>query len=56
MLRLNLIGIVYLVVGLVVAANHHYLASLDTVKRAGSAVLATTLWPLLFLGINLHIR
>jgi len=39
-----------------VAASKDYLVNLDTVKRVASAVLAIALWPLLFLGIDLHIR
>jgi hypothetical protein len=54
--RLNLLTIVYVVVGVFVAWNHHYLGSLDTARRVGSAILATLLWPLLFLGISLHIH
>jgi hypothetical protein len=54
--RFNLAAIVYLVVGVVVAANRHYLATLHTARQFGSALLAVLLWPLLFLGINLHIH
>ena len=28
----------------------------DTLKQIGSALLATVLWPLILLGINLHIH
>jgi hypothetical protein len=54
--RIGLLGVIYLVAGAIVAATHHYYAHLHTVKAIGSAVLAIILWPLLFLGINLHIR
>ena len=54
--RIGFVGIVYLVVGAIVAADHHYLAHLSTVRQVLSAVLAVVLWPLLVLGINLHIR
>lgn len=40
----------------IVAATHHYYAHLHSLKGIGSAVLAILLWPLLFLGIDLHIR
>ena len=53
---IGLLGIVYLVVGAIVAATHHYYDHLHTLKGIGSAVLAILLWPLLFLGINLHIH
>ena len=56
MFRPSLLGIVYLVVGIAVAASHHYLQNMDTIRRIGSAVLAVVLWPLLLLGIDLHIK
>lgn len=56
MLRINIVGLVYLVAGFVIAANRDYLASLHTIKQIGSGVLAVVLWPLLFVGINLHIH
>ncbi len=55
MFRPSLLGVVYLVVGIAVAASHHYLKNLDTLRLIGSAVLAVVLWPLLLLGIDLHI-
>ena len=54
--RIGLLGVVYLVVGAIVAATHHYYAHLHSLKGIGSAVLAILLWPLLFLGIDLHIQ
>ena len=54
--RMSLLGIVYLVAGAIVAATHHYLQHLSTFKAIASAILAVLLWPLLYLGINLHIR
>jgi len=55
MFRTSLLGIVYLVVGIAVAASHHYFKNLDTLRLIGSAVLAVFLWPLILLGIDLHI-
>ncbi|MBA3346975.1 MAG: hypothetical protein H0T13_00265 [Actinobacteria bacterium] len=52
----KLLILVYLVIGVVVAASKDYLENLDTVKQLASAVLAILLWPLLFLGIDLRIR
>jgi hypothetical protein len=48
--------LVYLVVGGIVAATHHYWSNVHTLKGIGSGILATVLWPLLFAGINLHIH
>ena len=52
----KLLILVYLVIGVVIAASKDYLENLDTVKQLASAVLAIVLWPLLLLGIDLHIR
>ena len=49
-------GLIWLIVGVIVAASDHYLANVGTFKLIGSALLAIILWPLLLLGINLHIR
>lgn len=54
--RPSLLGIVYLVVGVAVAATYDYFERLNTIRRILSAVLAVVLWPLLLLGIDLHIR
>lgn len=48
--------ILWLIVGLLMASHHHYLTHADRLKPIVSAVLAVGLWPLLLLGINLHVR
>jgi hypothetical protein len=48
--------VIYLVAGGIVAATHHYWQNLHTLKTIVSAILATVLWPLILLGINLHIH
>ena len=55
-MRTSFLGVVYLIVGLVVAANRHYLQDLDRIKEVVSALLAILLWPLVLIGIDLHIR
>ncbi len=50
------IMVVYLVVGAIVAATHHYWQNVNGIKALGSGLLATVLWPLILLGINLHIH
>jgi hypothetical protein len=52
----SLIAIAYLIVGLIVAANDNYLRNLESVRQVVSAVLAIVLWPLVLLGVDLHIR
>ncbi|MDQ3767513.1 MAG: hypothetical protein M3346_09225 [Actinomycetota bacterium] len=54
MLKLIII-IVYLAVGLVVASSNNYLGNLDELSAVISALLAVLLWPLVLLGIDLHI-
>jgi hypothetical protein len=54
MLKLIII-IVYLAVGLVVASNNNYLGDLNELSAIISALLAVLLWPLVLLGIDLHI-
>jgi hypothetical protein len=55
LVRRKLLGLIYAAIGIVLAASRDYLENLDTVKRALSAILAILLWPLLLLGIDLHI-
>jgi hypothetical protein len=54
--RFGLIPFVWLVVGVIVAATHHYFEHVDNARLVGSAILAVLLWPLLLLGIDLHIH
>ena len=54
--RSPLVAVVYLLVGALIAWRHHYFVHLSTVRQLGSAVLAVVFWPLILLGINLHIR
>jgi hypothetical protein len=53
--RPSLLTLVYLVVGVAMAASRDYFDSLDTLRNVVSAALAVVLWPLLLLGIDLHI-
>jgi hypothetical protein len=55
-MRSGIGGVVYLVVGIVLASSHHYFAHADALKPILSAVLAVALWPLVLLGISLHIK
>jgi hypothetical protein len=47
---------IYLIIGGIVSATHHYWSNLHTIKAIVSALLATVLWPLILIGINLHIH
>lgn len=45
----------YVLVGVILASRRGYLDSIDAVGDLLSAVLAVALWPLLLLGVNLHV-
>ena len=47
--------VVWVLVGMVVAANHHFLDHLDTLSNVLSAVLAVTAWPLVVLKVHMAI-
>lgn len=55
-MRSGIGSLIYVVIGLFVASSHHYFTHAGTLKPVLSALLAVALWPLLLLGINLHIR
>jgi hypothetical protein len=54
--RAGLGTVVWLIIGLIVAAAHHYFTNVATLKLLGSAILAVILWPLVLVGVNLHIH
>jgi hypothetical protein len=53
--RISLGGILWLIVGVLIASSHHYLHNVHGLKAIVSAIFAVLLWPLLLLGINLHV-
>jgi hypothetical protein len=54
--RPSFIGLVYVVVGVAIAASYDYFQRLNTLRQVVSALLAIVLWPLVLLGIDLHIK
>lgn len=52
----KILPVVYFVVGILVANSHRFFSHLNTIRLILSAVLAVALWPLVLLGVNLHIR
>lgn len=51
----SLIGIVYLVIGVLVAVARDYLDNLNDIGGIVSALLAIVLWPLVLLGVDFEI-
>jgi ABC-type anion transport system duplicated permease subunit len=52
---ISLLALIWIVVGIVVAATHHFFNHLTTVGSILSAVLAVILWPLILLGVKIAI-
>ena len=52
----KLLGLIYVAIGIFLAASKDYLENLDTLKQILSALLAVLLWPLLLLGVDLHVK
>ena len=52
----SLFTILYLIIGVVVAADNRYFKNVDDIEAVLSAVLAILLWPLVLLDVNLHIK
>jgi hypothetical protein len=53
--RISIGGIIYIIVGVIMASNRGYLSDLGSIAHILSAILAIVLWPLLLLGVNLHL-
>ena len=53
--RFSLLGLIYVLVGIYVAFANDYI-TIRIVKLVLSALLAIFLWPLVLLGVDLHIR
>jgi hypothetical protein len=43
-------------IGVAIAASHHYFNHLGGIRGILSAILAVVLWPLVLVGIDLHIH
>jgi hypothetical protein len=55
-MRVNsLLALVYLVIGIIVAAANDYFDNVETLKRIVSAVLAVLLWPLVLFDVDVRI-
>jgi hypothetical protein len=53
--RSNLLWIVYLVVGVIVAADDNYFDDVNKLLEVLEAVLAVLLWPLLLFGVDINL-
>ncbi len=55
-MRSGIGSLIYVIIGVLVGAAHHYFNNVNALKPVISALLAIVLWPLLLLGVNLHVR
>ena len=53
-MRVSLLSLVYLAIGLLIALTHGY-NSVAGLSQTLSLVIAVVLWPLVFLGVDLHL-
>jgi hypothetical protein len=49
MMRFRLLPLIYIVIGIVVAAQHHYFSHLGTGRLIVNMLLAVIFWPLVLL-------
>lgn len=52
----SLLAIIYVGVGVAIAASHDYFKNVDGWRGVLSAIFAIFLWPLILFGIDLHIK
>ncbi len=55
MKRYSIVSVIYIIVGIIMASNRGYLGDLGSIPHLLSALIAIVLWPLLLLGVNLHL-
>jgi hypothetical protein len=51
----SLLGVLWIVIGLIVAATHHFFDHVGTVGGILSAIIAVLVWPLILLGVKIAI-
>jgi hypothetical protein len=49
LVRFRILPLIYVIVGIVVASQHHYFAHLDTGRAIVNTLLAIIFWPLVLL-------
>jgi hypothetical protein len=54
--RVSILGIAWVVIGVVVAAANDYFDSLETTGRVLTAIAAILMWPMLLFGYDIRIR
>jgi hypothetical protein len=52
----SLLSLIYVGVGVAIAASHDYFDNVHGWRGVLSAIFAVFLWPLVLLGIDLHVK
>jgi hypothetical protein len=55
-MRISVIGLIYIVIGVIVAASQNYLDKLNTAGRVLTAILGVIAWPLLLIGFDISVH
>ncbi len=55
-MRIGPLGLLYLVIGVIVAAINDYFDNVGSVIRILEAFLAVLLWPLVLVGVDINLR
>ena len=50
-----ILPVIYVLVGAFVAASHHYFSHTSQLTGLVDALLAIVLWPLVLLGVHMHV-
>jgi hypothetical protein len=50
----SLLTIAYLLIGVIIAADHHYFQHVDHIKQIAEAALAVIAWPLVLFGVSMR--
>ena len=53
---ISVLGLIYVGVGVAIAATHDYFKNVEGWRGVLSAIFAIFLWPRVLLGIDLHIK
>lgn len=51
----SLFGVIYLIIGIFVAANHGYFGTINSIAGLLNLLLAILLWPLLLFGVSFNL-
>jgi hypothetical protein len=54
-MRIGLLGLIYIFIGVFVAASHDYLERLGSVRGIVTGLLGILLWPLLLIGVDVRV-